>query len=117
MTTRWLLLTLLCVALIAAGQLLFKVAAAQWRVDGWSLATARGFLSPAMLLALTLYALATVLWVLVLRAVPLSIAFPLYALVFLLVPLAAQVFLGEPLTLNTLIGGAIIVIGVVVAAR
>ena len=70
-----------------------------------------------MLLALTLYALATVLWVLVLRAVPLSIAFPLYALVFLLVPLAAQVFLGEPLTLNTLIGGAIIVVGVFVAAR
>jgi drug/metabolite transporter (DMT)-like permease len=117
MTTRWLLVTLLCVALIAAGQLLFKVAAAQWRLDGWSLATARGFLSPAMLLALALYALATVLWVLVLRTVPLSVAFPLYALVFLMVPVAAQVFLGEPLTLNTLIGGAIIVIGVFVAVR
>ena len=36
MSTRWLLLTLLCVVLIAAGQMLFKVAAAQWRIDGWS---------------------------------------------------------------------------------
>jgi undecaprenyl phosphate-alpha-L-ara4N flippase subunit ArnE len=111
------LTALLCVALIAAGAAVQVVAAPVAGRHGWSLATARGFLSPAMLLALTLYALATVLWVLVLRAVPLSIAFPLYALVFLLVPLAAQVFLGEPLTLNTLIGGAIIVVGVFVAAR
>jgi drug/metabolite transporter (DMT)-like permease len=117
MTTRWLLLTLVCVVLLAAGQMLFKVAAAQWRIDGWSWATWRGFLSPAMLLALVLYALTTVLWVYILRTVPLTIAFPLYALVFLLVPVSAHLLLGESLSWNTLIGGVMIVLGVIIAVR
>ena len=117
MSTRWLLLTLLCVVLIAAGQMLFKVAAAQWRIDGWSWATARGFLSPAMVLALILYGLTTVLWVFILRTVPLSAAFPVYALVFVLVPVAAHVLLNEPWSWNTLIGGAVIMLGVIIAVR
>jgi drug/metabolite transporter (DMT)-like permease len=116
-STRWLLLTLLCVLLIAVGQMLFKVAAAHWRIDGWSWATARGFLSPAMVLALFLYGLTTILWVLILRAVPLSAAFPIYALVFILVPIAAHFLLGEPWSWNTLVGGAIIILGVIIAVR
>ena len=72
MTARSLLLTLTCVVLIAVGQLLFKSAAGQWRIDGWSWTTLRGFLSPAMLIALVIYATATLLWVFVLRTVPLS---------------------------------------------
>ncbi|HWZ70067.1 MAG TPA: EamA family transporter [Casimicrobiaceae bacterium] len=117
MSTRWLLLTLLCVLLIAAGQMLFKVAAAQWRIDGWSWVTVRGFLSPALVLALFLYGLTTILWVLILRAVPLSAAFPIYALVFVLVPVAAHFLLGEPWSWNTLVGGAIIMLGVMIAVR
>jgi undecaprenyl phosphate-alpha-L-ara4N flippase subunit ArnE len=116
-STRWLLLTLLCVLLIAVGQMLFKVAAAQWRIDGWSWATARGFLSPAMVLALFLYGLTTILWVFILRTVPLSAAFPIYALVFILVPVAAHFLLGEPWSWNTLVGGAIIMLGVIIAVR
>ena len=102
--------------LIAAGQMLFKVAAAQWRIDGWSWATARGFLSPAMVLALFL-GLTTILWVFILRAVPLSAAFPIYALVFVLVPVAAHFLLGEPWSWNTLVGGSIIMLGVFIALR
>jgi drug/metabolite transporter (DMT)-like permease len=116
-STRWLLLTLLCVVLIAAGQMLFKIAAAQWRIDGWSWATVRGFLSPTMILALMLYGLTTILWVFVLRSVPLSAAYPIYALVFVLVPVAAHFLLGEALSWNTVIGGAIIMLGVVIAVR
>lgn len=115
MSTRWLLLTLLCVVLIAIGQLLFKTAASQWRIDGWSWATLRSFLSPTMLVALVLYGLTTILWVLVLRSTPLSIAYPLYALVFVLVPFLAYFALGEPLSWNTLIGGGVIVLGVMIA--
>ena len=117
MSTRWLLLTILCVVLIAAGQMLFKVAAAQWRIDGWSWNTARGFLSPAMVLALIVYGMTTVLWVFILRTVPLSAAFPVYALVFVLVPVAAHVLLNEPWSWNTLIGGAVIMLGVVISVR
>jgi drug/metabolite transporter (DMT)-like permease len=117
MSTRWLLLTVLCVAMIAAGQMLFKVAASQWRIDGWTWATVRGFLSPALLAALVLYGLTTILWVLILRSVPLSAAFPLYALVFLMVPAASHFVLGEPWSWNTLIGGGVIVVGVIIAVR
>jgi len=115
--TRALLLTLLCVTLLAAGQMLFKVAAAQWRIAGWTWATVEGFLSPALLVALALYAVATVLWVFVLRSVPLTVAFPLYALVFVLVPLGAHFVLGEDFSWNTIVGGAIIVLGVAIAVR
>ena len=117
MPARSLLLTLACVVLIAVGQLLFKSAAGQWRVDGWSWTTLRGFLSPVMLVALVIYAAATLLWVFVLRTVPLSSAYALFSLAFLIVPVLAWVFLGEPLSLNTLAGGAIIVVGVIIAVR
>ena len=117
MPIRALLLTLLCVALLAAGQMLFKVAAAQWRIDGWSWTSVRGLLSPALLIALTLYAVATVLWVFILRSVPLTVAFPLYAVVFVLVPLGAHFVLGEAFSWNTIIGGTIIVLGVAIAVR
>ena len=114
---RSLLLTLLCVLLIAAGQLLFKAAAGQWRIDGWSWSTVRSFLSPVMLIALVIYAAATLLWVFVLRTVPLSSAYALFSLAFLIVPVLARIFLGEAISTNTLVGGAIIVVGVVIAVR
>jgi drug/metabolite transporter (DMT)-like permease len=114
---RWLLLTLLCVAMIAAGQILFKVAAAQWRIDGWSWVTVRGFLSPAMVLALVVYGVTTILWVFILRTVPLGLAFPFYALVFVLVPVTAHFVLGEPWSWNALIGALVIMLGVIIAVR
>jgi len=117
MTPRSLLLTLACVVLIAVGQLLFKSAAGQWRIDGFSWATLRGFLSPVMLIALFIYAAATLLWVFVLRTVPLSSAYALFSLAFLIVPVLARIFLGEALTMNTLAGGAVIVVGVIIAVR
>ena len=117
MSIRSTLLTLVCVLLIAVGQLLFKSAAANWRVDGWTWSTLAGFLSPLMLVALVVYGFATVLWVYVLRTVPLATAYALFSLAFLIVPLLAHFVLGERLTVNTLIGGAIIVIGIIVAVR
>ena len=117
MPIRSILLTLLCVLLIAVGQLLFKTAAAQWKVDGWSWSTMAGFLSPVMVLAFAIYGLATMLWVYVLRTVPLASAYTLFSLAFLIVPLLAYFVLGERLNPNTLIGGAIIIVGVIIAVR
>jgi drug/metabolite transporter (DMT)-like permease len=117
MTARTLLLTLMCVVLISVGQLLFKSAAGQWRIEGWSWTTLRGFLSPVMLAALVIYGGATVLWVFVLRTVPLGAAYSLFSLAFLIVPVLARVFLGEPISANTLVGGAVIVAGVIIAVR
>lgn len=112
-----LLLTIFCVVLISAGQLLFRAAALQWRIEGWSWVTLSGFLSPIMLLALAVYGFATVLWVYVLRTVPLASAYALFSLAFLIVPVLAWFFLGEKVGVNTFVGGAIIVVGVIVAVR
>lgn len=117
MYLRGLLLTLLCVALLAVGQMLFKSAASQWRVDGWSWSSVTTLLSPSFVAAMVLYAGVTILWLVVLRVVPLSIAFPIYALSFLFVPVLAHFVWGETLSARTLLGGAIIVIGVIVSVR
>jgi drug/metabolite transporter (DMT)-like permease len=117
MPIRSILLTLFCVLLIAIGQLLFKTAAAQWRIDGWSWTTVREFLSPAMVVAFVVYGFATVLWIYVLRTVPLATAYTLFSLAFLIVPMLAYFILGERLSANTLVGGAIIVVGVIIAVR
>ena len=116
MQARWLVLTLVCVVLIAAGQVLFKLAASQWRIDGWTFAAARSFLSPTMVVALAIYAFATLLWVYVLRSAPLSLAYPLFSLAFIVTPVLAHVALGEPLSWRTFAGGALIVVGVLVSA-
>jgi drug/metabolite transporter (DMT)-like permease len=117
MSLRGLLLVLACVVLLAVGQLLFKFAALQWRVDGWTWSSARNLLSPTLMLAMLLYALATVMWVYALRTVPLTVAFPIYALTFIIVPVLAYFFAGEPLTLKTLAGAAVIMLGVLISVR
>ncbi len=105
--------TLLCVICISVGQLMFKQAAnvlpaqpqlADWLFNGWLMAS------------LCLYALATLGWVWILRHAPLHVAYPFMGLAFLIVPLLAWVLLGEPLTWQTLAGGALILAGVTLAS-
>jgi drug/metabolite transporter (DMT)-like permease len=114
-SARAVVITLVCVALLAAGQVLFKIAAGHWRVDGLTARTLTSFLSGWMVVALVVYAIATVLWVYVLRTVPLSVAYPLFALAFILTPVVAHYVLDEPLSWRVFAGGAVIVAGVVIA--
>ena len=107
-------LTLLCVVMISSGQVLFKSAALQTAAaTGW---IDRWFNAP-LLIALVIYGLATVLWIWVLRYTSLSVAYPVFALAFLIVPLLAHFFLQEPLSSKTFIGGALIILGVLVATK
>jgi len=102
---------------IAAGQILFKRAAAQLTPGvgtSWLLELAR---LPSMWLAVALYGASTLLWVRILTTVPLSRAYPFVALAFVLVPAAGYVFFQESITARYALGTALIVAGVVVAAR
>jgi drug/metabolite transporter (DMT)-like permease len=99
------------VGMLAAGQVLFKYAA---RTLDFSRPVT--FLSFPLGAALILYCGATVLWLLVLTKVSLTIAFPFYGLVFLLVPLLSWIVLKEPVNLPTLIGSVVIALGVVIVA-
>jgi multidrug transporter EmrE-like cation transporter len=101
---------------MAAGQILFKRAAVQMTgVSGpWLLELAR---LPSMWLAVALYAASTLLWVKILTTVPLSRAYPVAALAFILVPAAGYLFFDEPLNARLAAGTALIIAGVIVAVR
>ena len=113
MTTFVTTITVLCVLGISLGQMLFKKAALSipdaanwqhWVFNGW------------LITALALYGITTLLWIWVLRHAPLHLAYPFMGLAFLVVPVLAWALLGEPLTWQSLAGGALITGGVALAS-
>ena len=100
------------VLLMAVGQLLFKATAVAWQAHGTLLAPV-----PAMrlLASLAVYGVATLAWIWVLQRVPLTIAYPLVALTFVLVPLGAWWLYDENLGLRYIAGMLLIVAGIVLA--
>ena len=111
MTTH--VLALVCVLIIASGQFMFKVAAnalnaAGTFLDFTVLAAAGG--------ALAIYAMATIMWIVVLQDAPLSRAYPYMALSFVLVALASWLFLRESISAGQIAGLGLIVTGLVVTA-
>ncbi len=105
-----LLLTLLTVLAMSAGQILFKMAAQDMaQPASW---VQQLLLNPKLWLALLVYGGATLAWVMLLRQVPLNVAYPFVALAFLVVPLLSHWLLGEPLRWQSLVGAAVIVVGV-----
>jgi drug/metabolite transporter (DMT)-like permease len=103
--------------ILSSGQVLFKLVANATRADSgerWLLALAK---HPLMWIAVSLYAAATLLWVNILQTLPLSRAYPVMALAFLLVPLAGVVFFGERLDARYLLGVVLIMGGVILVSR
>lgn len=104
-------------ALLAAGQSLFKLSALSLHGAGQTGGLFSLVTIPSFWLALALYGLGTLLWIVVLQTVPLSRAYPFMALAFVIVPLLAVVIFKESLSLTYLVGAALIVAGVMVTAR
>jgi undecaprenyl phosphate-alpha-L-ara4N flippase subunit ArnE len=102
---------LLALAMLACGQVLFKQASGQI-----SFARPASFVSGTLILALFVYGAATLLWLAVLARVPLSTAFPFYGLTFILVPAFALWLLHEPIRPQTWVGGAVILLGVLISS-
>lgn len=96
--------------LLSMGQILFKKAAI---VSNLTPGLA-GFVNPWLMGAVCLYGLTTILWVWILKTVPLSIAYPFSALGFVLVPLAATYFFGETISIKYIVGGCMIVAGILI---
>lgn len=103
---------LFCV-LMAAGQILFKLAAGQVPADGALTAKLGAVLaSPSLWGATVLYGAATLVWVMILTRVPISIAYPITSLTIVIVPVAGWFLFDEPLTLRMACGMAVICAGV-----
>jgi drug/metabolite transporter (DMT)-like permease len=113
MTLTTHLAALLCVALIAAGQVLFKLVANSLDASG-TLFDRRVMAIGAA--ALAIYGLATVFWILLLQRAPLGKLYPYMALSFVLVALASWLLLQETISIGHVAGLGLIVTGLLVIA-
>jgi multidrug transporter EmrE-like cation transporter len=110
------------VALNAAAQLLLK--AGTNRVGEFAfalenLAPIGGRLasSPFILGGLACYVVSVVVWILALSRVPVSVAYPMLSVGYIVNAVAAWMLFGESLTAQKLVGIGFIVIGVFLVAR
>ncbi|MCO6176835.1 transporter [Ciceribacter sp. RN22] len=98
--------------LIATGQVLFKLTSGTTGD-----LSVRGLvdlaLNPLLIAALAIYGAGTLIWIYVLKSVPLTIAYSFMGLTFFFVPLLAQIFLGESITPRYAVGTALIIAGLI----
>ena len=102
-------LVLLCALLGAFGQIFFKLGS-----KNLSLSVAGTLLNFKLIAGLALYGIATILFVLALKNLDLSFAYPLIATSYIWVWLLSIFVLGEPLILSRAAGTLLIILGVVV---
>jgi multidrug transporter EmrE-like cation transporter len=110
------------VLLNAAAQLLLK--AGTNRVGEFSFALenlvpigSRLALSPFILGGLACYVVSVVVWILALSRVPVSVAYPMLSVGYVVNAVAAWMLFGESLSMQKLVGIGFIVIGVFLVAR
>ena len=73
--------------------------------------------NPPILAGLTCYVVSVVVWILALSRVPVSIAYPMLSVGYIVNALAAWMLFGESLTAQKLVGIGFIVVGVYLVAR
>lgn len=113
MSLYQILIILITVVLISAGQILFKLAANDMTFSFDHLLV--DFMNLKLFYALMIYAAATIMWLVVLKLTPLKIAYPFMGMAYIFVPVFSRVFLGETIHWQTIIGAIIICCGIWVA--
>lgn len=113
MTLPQFLLIVLTVTFLSIGQILFKLASEDIILTSTGIFPS--LMNLKLLIALAVYAIATLLWLVSLKGVPLRVVYPFAAMAFFIVPTLAHFFLGETIGWNTYVGAAIIAVGVVVS--
>ena len=116
MTVAQIVFVLLVVAVIIVGQVLFKLSSQHLVMDRGLGSLIASLLSWQFLLAMFFYALGAVLWVVVLKHVPLNRAYPFMAISFIVLPLAGYYMFGEPLSARYIVGLVILVGGLYLVA-
>lgn len=107
------LFTILTVIGLSIGQILFKLAAKNFNSQEplWSTALTNIYLW----IALVVYGVSTIFWVLLLRQVPLKFAYPFVGCAFFIVPILAHFFLNETLSWYSIFGAVLIAAGIYVS--
>ena len=70
-----------------------------------------------IVVALCCYALSVVIWILALSRVPVSIAFPMLSMAYVVNAIAAWYLLGEAFNPAKLVGMGVIILGVIIISR
>jgi drug/metabolite transporter (DMT)-like permease len=113
-TPKTIVFALATVTLNGASQLLLRGAALRGATPADPMSLVK---SPLFLVALVSYAASVLTWLSVLKEVPLPLAMPFLALVYVAVPLAARLLFRDELSWQSLAGMALVASGVVVIAR
>lgn len=81
-----------CAVAVASGQVLMKVASLSWNETGglFNIRTLSWLAT-----AFAVYGISSLVWIYVLRHIPLSQAYPFISITFLLVPIASALFFSE----------------------
>lgn len=107
------LLILLNTLILVSGQFLWKIGMTNRSVSFDSIgAITRVMISPYILSGLFLYGMATILWLFILTKVPLSVAYPIQSIAYILAVFGAYFFFQEEITLWKVIGVILIMAGV-----
>lgn len=112
--TNGVALAVLVGILMASGQLLFKAGSKSISFESPMLLVQSLVSSPIILTAISVYGLTILLWILALQTLPLSTAYPITALAFIVVPVLSHFTFNEPYSFNQLLGGALIFLGIVI---
>jgi multidrug transporter EmrE-like cation transporter len=115
-------LVLAGVLLNAAAQLLLKAGTNRIGEFGFALENllpigTRLAMSPFVLGGLGCYVVSVMVWILALSRVPVSVAYPMLSIGYIVNALAAWMLFGESITAQKLVGIGFIIVGVVLVAR
>ena len=120
----WIAFSFLCTGVLfnAGAQLLLKAGTNVLGVitltaDNWPAQFGRMALEPHIVGGLACYVVSVVVWIIGLSRVPVSIAYPLLSLGYVINALAAHYLFGESVTLSRWLGIGFIVVGVWLVAR
>jgi undecaprenyl phosphate-alpha-L-ara4N flippase subunit ArnE len=102
------------VVLNGTAQLLLRQAAVTGAVPTQPLTLMR---NAWFLFGLVAYAVSVLTWLLVLKRVPLAVAAPFVALVYVIVPLASRLLFADPISTRMWLGMGLVVCGVTMVAQ
>ena len=112
----WYVASLAVALILAVGQALFKASALSWVEKDRSGFSIFNIISTTFISSLALYGVATVLWIVVLRNLPLSKAYPFMLIGSACIPIIGYFAFNEPITIRYMVGFTIILVGLFITA-
>ncbi len=103
--------------LLIVGQMLFKYVSIQLNMKDFSAFAVSLICNVKFWLAISIYGVATVLWVIILRQIPLSKALPFTALSFILIPILSKHLWHENIHWHYWLGVLCIVLGLAITTN